>query len=242
MQVSLIKPNPNNPRHIKKDKFDKLVNSIKQFPEMLEARPLILNKDNVVLGGNMRLQALIKAGINDVPVIHVDWDADKQSEFIIKDNLSYGEWDYDIIANEWDVIKLDDWGFDLPVNTELDAIDNVESDESIYTNKISTPIYEPSREKPTVDSLCNTTKFDALTNEIKSSDLNKEEKDFLLFAAARHIVFNYGLIADYYAHSTIEVQNLMEKSALVIIDYEKAIENGFVELSKQLNEILENEK
>ena len=84
---------------------------------MLEARPLILNKDNVVLGGNMRLQALIKAGINDVPVIHVDWDADKQSEFIIKDNLSYGEWDYDIIANEWDVIKLDDWGFDLNIGS-----------------------------------------------------------------------------------------------------------------------------
>ena len=117
MQVSLIRPNPNNPRHIKKDKFDKLVNSIKQFPEMLEARPLILNKDNVVLGGNMRLQALIKAGIDDVPVIHVDWDADKQSEFIIKDNLSYGEWDYDIIANEWDVIKLDDWGFDLNIGS-----------------------------------------------------------------------------------------------------------------------------
>ena len=117
MHVSLIKPNPNNPRHIKKDKFDKLVNSIKQFPEMLEARPLILNKDNVVLGGNMRLQALIKAGILDVPVIYVDWDADKQSEFIIKDNLSYGEWDYDIIANEWDVIKLDDWGFDLNIGS-----------------------------------------------------------------------------------------------------------------------------
>lgn len=127
MQVSLIRPNPNNPRIIKKDKFDKLVKSIKQFPEMLEARPLILNKDNIVLGGNMRLKALQKAGITDVPVIHVDWDADKESEFIIKDNLSYGEWDYDIIANEWDVIKLDDWGFDLPVNTELDAIDDVES-------------------------------------------------------------------------------------------------------------------
>lgn len=114
MDISLIRPNPNNPRIIKKDKFDKLVKSIKQFPEMLEARPLILNKENIVLGGNMRLKALQKAGITDVPVIHVDWDADKESEFIIKDNLSYGEWDYDIIANEWDVIKLDDWGFDLP--------------------------------------------------------------------------------------------------------------------------------
>ena len=114
MDISLIRPNPNNPRIIKKDKFDKLVKSIKQFPEMLEARPLILNKDNIVLGGNMRLKALQKAGITDVPVIYVDWDADKESEFIIKDNLSYGEWDYDIIANEWDLIKLDDWGFDLP--------------------------------------------------------------------------------------------------------------------------------
>ena len=131
MDISLIRPNPNNPRIIKKDKFDKLVKSIKQFPEMLEARPLILNKDNIVLGGNMRLKALQKAGITDVPVIHVDWDADKESEFIIKDNLSYGEWDYDIIANEWDVIKLDDWGFDLPVNVDLDAIDNNEEDYTI---------------------------------------------------------------------------------------------------------------
>lgn len=137
MDIKLIKPNPNNPRIIKNDKFDKLVNSIKSFPEMLNVRPLVVNQDNIVLGGNMRLQALKKAGIKDVPVTVVDWDIDKQSEFIIKDNLSYGEWDADLIANEWDLMQLDEWGFDLPLNNdsiELDTGDNTKHEIKISCN------------------------------------------------------------------------------------------------------------
>ena len=164
MHVSLIKPNPNNPRHIKKDKFDKLVNSIKQFPEMLEARPLILNKDNVVLGGNMRLQALIKAGILDVPVIHVDWDADKQSEFIIKDNLSYGEWDYDIIANEWDVIKLDDWGFDLPMDLESELDDLEDGEEYEFQQSVQ---LEPPKEYILIMADANSQEWEEIKDKLQ---------------------------------------------------------------------------
>lgn len=164
MDISLIKPNPNNPRIIKKDKFDKLVKSIKQFPEMLEARPLILNKDNIVLGGNMRLKALQKAGITDVPVIHVDWDADKESEFIIKDNLSYGEWDYDIIANEWDVIKLDDWGFDLPVDLENELDELEDGEDYIFPQSLQ---LEPPKEYILIMADANSEDWEEIKDRLK---------------------------------------------------------------------------
>lgn len=128
MKLSDIKPNPNNPRLIKDDKFKKLVQSVKDFPEMLDARPLILNKDNVILGGNMRFKAAKEAGFKDIPVKIVDWDEDKQREFIIKDNVSGGEWDWDLLANEWDAEELDDWGLDIPADLEPET--EVEEDEA----------------------------------------------------------------------------------------------------------------
>ena len=114
MKISDIKPNPQNPRTIKDDNFKKLVQSIKDFPEMLDARPLVLNKDNVILGGNMRFKASKEAGLKEVPVKTVDWSEEKQREFIIKDNISGGDWDWDQLANEWDVEQLDEWGLDVP--------------------------------------------------------------------------------------------------------------------------------
>jgi hypothetical protein len=113
MLVSQIKPNPNNPRLIKDDKFKKLVQSIKDFPDMLNKRPIVVNKDMIVLGGNMRLKACIEAGMKEVPVIVADWSEEQQREFIIKDNVSGGEWDWDVLANEWDVKQLGDWGIDV---------------------------------------------------------------------------------------------------------------------------------
>lgn len=110
MKVSDIKLNPDNPRTIKDENFKKLVQSIKDFPEMLDARPLVLNKDNVILGGNMRFKASKEAGLKEVPVKIVDWSEEKQREFIIKDNISGGDWDWDLLANEWDVEDLEDWG------------------------------------------------------------------------------------------------------------------------------------
>jgi DNA modification methylase len=121
MLVSQIKPNPNNPRLIKDEKFKKLVQSIKDFPDMLNKRPIVVNKDMIVLGGNMRLKACIEAGMKDVPVIVADWSEEQQREFIIKDNVSGGEWDWDILANEWDAEQLTEWGLDVPDIQQLDA-------------------------------------------------------------------------------------------------------------------------
>lgn len=124
IKVSDIKSNPNNPRVIKDDKFDKLVTSIKEFPEMLEARPIVVNPDMVVLGGNMRLKALKAAGVKEAPVYVSTWDEIKQKEFIIKDNVSFGEWDWDTLANEWDAEELGEWGLDLPIDNEVDNMED----------------------------------------------------------------------------------------------------------------------
>lgn len=116
-----IKPNPNNPRVIKDEKFAKLVQSIKDLPEMAEVRPVVVNTDMIVLGGNMRLKAMKEAGWKEVPVEIVDWDEDKQRQFIIKDNVGFGEWDWEMLANEWDAEQLEEWGVNIPLfNTNDD--------------------------------------------------------------------------------------------------------------------------
>lgn len=115
IQTSKIKLNPNNPRLIKDDKFKKLVQSIKDFPEMLEIRPIVVNSDMVILGGNMRYKACKEAGLKEIPIIIADnLTEEKQREFLIKDNTSGGEWDFEMLANEWDSEQLDEWGLDVP--------------------------------------------------------------------------------------------------------------------------------
>jgi DNA modification methylase len=114
-KLSEIKPNPNNPRVIKDHKFAQLVKSIQDFPEMLQIRPIVVNAEMVVLGGNMRLKACKEAGLKEVPVIFADsLTEDQQKEFIIKDNVGFGEWDWDQLANEWDAEELSEWGLDVP--------------------------------------------------------------------------------------------------------------------------------
>jgi hypothetical protein len=113
VKISEVKVNPNNPRLIKDDKFKKLVQSVKDFPEMLNIRPIVVNKDMIILGGNMRFKACKEAGLKEVPIIITDLTEEQQKEFLIKDNVSGGEWDWDILANEWDEKDLKDWGLDL---------------------------------------------------------------------------------------------------------------------------------
>ena len=115
VKVDKVKSNPKNPRLIKDDKFKKLVKSIKDFPEMETVRPIVVNKDMIILGGNMRYKAMIECGYKEVNVEVVDWSEQKQNEFIIKDNVGFGEWEWETVANEWDEIELKDWGLDLPV-------------------------------------------------------------------------------------------------------------------------------
>ena len=129
MKPSSIKLNPNNPRLIKDVKFAKLVKSLKEFPDMAKVRPVVIDEDNVVLGGNMRLKAMIEAGWEDIPVKKVEgWTEEQKREFIVKDNLGYGEWDYDILANDYDLTELGDWGMDIPEDLLPDL--DVEEDEA----------------------------------------------------------------------------------------------------------------
>jgi DNA modification methylase len=129
VNIKEVKSNTANPRIIKDGKFKQLVQSIKEFPEMLELRPIVVNADMVVLGGNMRLKACIDAGLKEVPIIIADsLDEAKQKEFIIKDNVGFGEWDWNVLANEWEVEELAAWGLDLPLDFEEKEIDAVEDD------------------------------------------------------------------------------------------------------------------
>jgi ParB-like chromosome segregation protein Spo0J len=133
VKINEIKLNPNNPRLIKDDKFAKLVQSIKDFPEMLNIRPIVVNDDMVILGGNMRFKACKEAGLKEVPIIKASGlSTDKQREFLIKDNVSGGEWDWGILE-KWDALQLGGWGIDVPIfDTNINDIEEVkEFNESV---------------------------------------------------------------------------------------------------------------
>jgi DNA modification methylase len=145
VKLSEVKPNPKNPRIIKDGKFQKLVKSIQEFPDMLNKRPLIVFTDTdgkyIVLGGNMRLKALKELKHETVPIIVADeWTEEQKNEFLIKDNVGFGEWDWDSLANEWDVEKLDDWGLDLPVDLSVQEELEAEEDNYEIPNEINTDI------------------------------------------------------------------------------------------------------
>ena len=114
IKTSQVKPNPNNPRLIKDSKFKQLVKSIQDFPEMLNLRPIVVDENHIVLGGNMRLKACIEAGLKEVPIIVAsELTEEQQKQFIIKDNIGYGEWDWEVLANEWEAQDLSEWGLDV---------------------------------------------------------------------------------------------------------------------------------
>jgi DNA modification methylase len=140
LPVNKLKANPNNPRVIRDEKFKKLVKSIKEFPEMLEARPVVVNPDMVVLGGNMRLKALREAGVEEAPVYIASWDEVKQRQFIIKDNVGFGEWDWDALANEWNEEELQDWGLEIPGFEEMQEVLEAEEDDFDVPDEIKTDI------------------------------------------------------------------------------------------------------
>ena len=147
VKISEVKMNPNNPRLIKDDKFAKLVRSIKEFPKMLEIRPIVVNADMIVLGGNMRLKACKEAGLKEVTIIFADdLTEDEQKQFIIKDNVGFGEWDWEQLANEWDADNLEDWGLDIPdfeVKEELSAEeDDYEMPDQVETDIVLGDLFE----------------------------------------------------------------------------------------------------
>ena len=124
VKIGEVKPNPDNPRLIKDDKFKKLVASIQSFPQMLEIRPIVVNDQMIVLGGNMRLKACKEAGLKTVTIIDAsDLTEEQQREFVIKDNVGFGEWDWNDLANNWDAEQLMDWGLDIPDFKEAELVE-----------------------------------------------------------------------------------------------------------------------
>tara|TARA_R110002124_G_scaffold107851_1_gene260418 strand:- start:5525 stop:6118 length:594 start_codon:yes stop_codon:yes gene_type:complete len=136
VKINQIFSNPVNPRTIEKNKFKKLCNSIKEFPEMLKLRPIVVNSDMSILGGNMRYKACQEIGLKEVYIIKAENFTDDQiQQFIIKDNVGFGEWDWDILANTWDVEKLNDWGLEVPSIEEFTGVEEQEIEFSEYLDE-----------------------------------------------------------------------------------------------------------
>ena len=223
-----IKLNPNNPRIIKDDKFKKLVQSIKDFPEMLDIRPIVVNKEGIILGGNMRFKACVEAGIKEPPYVVVDLTEDQQKEFLIKDNVSGGEWDWEALANEWNVEQLEDWGLDMPKEKDLNIEDLFD---------IEIPFYTPSNIEPEINELVNLEKTKALVDKINLLDIPKELKEILIIRASFFTDFNFQKIADFYSKQNKETKEIFEDLGMVILAPKEALKKGFIELSENLFEL-----
>jgi len=228
VKIQEVKLNPNNPRIIKDDKFKKLVQSIKDFPEMLNIRPIVVNSDMVILGGNMRYKACKEAGLKEIPIIIADLTEDKQREFLIKDNTSGGEWDWEVLANEWDSEQLEAWGLDLPILKDLNEQDLFD---------IEIPFYTPSSIVPDINELANLDKTKLLIDKINLLEVENELKEVLKARASFFTDFNFQKIADYYSSQDEKIQEVFKDLGLVILAPKEALERGFVELSESVFEL-----
>lgn len=226
VSISKVKKNPNNPRILKDDKFKKLCKSIKEFPEMLKIRPIVVNDDMIVLGGNMRLQACKEVGIKKVNIIKAsNLTEEQQREFIIKDNVGFGEWDWDVLGNEWNIQQLEDWGLELPINKENKSFDLFD---------IEIPFYTPSLIEPELEELANTDTTKNLINEIEVLKAPNELKEILKIRASFFTDFNFQKIADYYSRQNKDLKQIFEKLGMVILAPKDALEKGFVEISENI--------
>ena len=222
-----IKPYENNPRH-NDNAVDAVANSIREFGFKV---PIVVDSEGVIVAGHTRYKAAKKLGLKTVPcLVADDLNEEQINAFRLADN-KVGElatWDLDTLKVELDnigEIDMSEFGFSLNDLTE----------DETYTRKIEPPTYEPTEETaPGIDELCDKSKYDDLLRYIDNADIPQEVADFLRLAATRHIVYDYGRIAEFYAHQPKEIQELMELSALVIIDYDKAVANGFVKLTNEL--------
>lgn len=155
VKIDAISVNPNNPRVIKDRKFEKLVNSLKDFPEMMSLRPIVVNKDQVIIGGNMRYQAAKAAGWKEVTVVEANLTPEQEREFILKDNASFGEWDWDMLANEWNDLPIQDWGLDV-WQTDFEPNLNPNDDKSKITEADIAEAENNQEQKPTAAATVTT--------------------------------------------------------------------------------------
>lgn len=249
--LSSLKFDDKNARKHDKKNLKSIKDSLDKFGQV---EPLVVQKSTMkVIGGNGRLAAMKELGWKDCDIALIDVDNDKAKALglVLNRSAELAEWDEDNLKEILSELDEEGWdlealGWDDESLSEIlpkDADGNALSEEdSAYTKKIKAPVYEPKGPKPELKELFDLSKTLELVKKIEASDLPKNEKEFLKYAAQRHIVFNYQNIAEYYAHSDKSVQELFEDSALVIIDFNKAIENGFVKLSKDIAEAYADEE
>jgi hypothetical protein len=242
-----LKPYENNARTHSDEQVEQLTKSIKQFGFN---NPILVQDDLTVVAGHGRLLAAKKLGLEKVPVIKLKHLSKEQVKaYVLADNklaLNAG-WDDEILKAELLAIQeagevdMEAIGFsDEEMKALIDGVeveDDTEKDRAEYTKKIDTPVYSPKGDKPELHTLVDLSKASQIISKIQAADIPEDEKRFLINAAYRHNVFDYHAIAEYYCHSSPVVQDLMEQSALVIIDFNKAIELGYVQLSKKLEGI-----
>jgi len=190
IDINKIQGNRENPRVIKDDKFKKLVRSIEEFPEMLNLRPIVVNKDMVILGGNMRHKAAKDAGLKEIPIIIAEnLDEAKEREFIIKDNVGFGEWDWDALANLWEPDELYDWGLDLPLDfetvEEAEALeDDFKVNDDIETDIVIGDLFEIGEHR----LLCG----DSMDSDAVAKLMNGKKADMVFTDPPYELDFDYG--------------------------------------------------
>jgi hypothetical protein len=230
-----------NPRTITSEEMDSLKESLQRFDDF---GVVVINEKDQVLAGNQRVAAMREIGWKKQILCKrlSGFSKAEQKEINIRANRSSGEFDSSALLQWIDEIRIAEVDVALAGFTEIQVEefrDLAEEDdaENAYTFKIASPHYEPKNKKPNITLLIDKKKRDELVAGIDASDIAEEEKVFLREAAQRHLCFNYGLMADFYAHSRPEVQRFMEASALVIIDYKNAIEDGYVQIHKEFQEM-----
>lgn len=218
--ISEVKANSKNPRVIRDEKFKKLVQSIISFPQMLEIRPIVVNDDMIILGGNMRLRACQKAGLKSVPIIKAsELTEEQQREFIIKDNVGFGDWDWDSLANEWEVSQLEEWALDVPTIKNTEILSELKYE----------PLYYEPKEIPNIklEDCVDFTKYNKKIDVINQSPLSDEQKEVMKLFAYRFIKIDFERVADFYEFNATEDEKIIiERLRLVLTD--NGI-NGFIE-------------
>lgn len=239
--VSDLKPYEKNAKKHGEDQIELLKKSISEFGFL---SPCLIDNDYNLIAGHGRVEACKQMGIEKIPCIFVEGLTDEQRRaYIIADNrlTELGDWDMELVHSELEELSKLDFdvsvtGFDFDIDIDMSDLE-----EQKYTNVVDIPQYTPSDEDVSLFDIYDVEKYHEMIDEINDSSLPEEEKEFLRMAAARHIVFSYKKIADYYAQASEEMQTLMEKSALVIIDVEDAIKYGYAKLSSYLDEIEERQ-
>lgn len=226
--IKELKPYKKNAKKHPKEQVEQIANSIKEFGF---TQPVLIDKHNSVVAGHGRILGAKKAGLKEVPTLCLDDLTEEQIKaYRLADNkLNESDWDSVLLGQSLDEIMSIDmglFGFDLGKS--------VEEQEQKYSMKTNIPQYEPKGEEPDISELVDINKTKQLLEAIENSGVSKKQKQFLRFAAYRHLCFNYSKIAEYYCHQSEEMQELMEDSALVIIDFDDAIAKGYVQLSKQV--------